>query len=214
MKGYKGYKTSMSPHCKRLLEGRRLRREENPPSLSLSLSFAFSCMFRMLNTSPPHPHPPVPPPRPPPPSSPPTSFTAESLMWGLLCERWLASAWALLRPDHWPTHPPFKEVLGSWVHNKVTQLWTAGGILFQRANVFTFPSQDSLSLFFAPSISLFFPLSLSCPPPLQPFFPCILSAWPTVSALISIASQSEENMKANGGWGPVTTLRVKLQVSN
>lgn len=72
-------------------------------------------------------------------------------------------------------------------------------------------TRPSLS-FFTPSVSLFFPLSLLLPP--LPFFPCILSDWPAVSALISIASQSEENMKANGGWGPVTTLRVKLQVSN
>ena len=170
MKGYKGYKTYMGPQWKRLLEGRRLRRAENPPSLSLSLSFSLSCMFRMLNTSPPHP-----------PHSPPSllSCAAESLMWGLLWERWLVSAWALLRPDHWPTHPPFKEVLGSWVHNKVTQLWTAGGILFQRAYVFTFPSQDSLSLFFAPSASLFFPFSLVRPlPPPFPSPAALLSMYP------------------------------------
>lgn len=63
-----------------------------------------------------------------------SSHTSEPLMWAPLWE----CRQALLRPDHWPTHPPFKEVWGSRVQNKVTQLWTVGGILFQRARVFTF----------------------------------------------------------------------------
>lgn len=63
--------------------------------------------------------------------------------------------------------------------------------------------------------SFFFnPFFCSCPLRCSPLSPCILSDWPAVSALINIASQGEENMKANGGWGPVTALRVKPQVSN
>lgn len=188
MKGYKGCKIYMCLHYE--TPGGHKVKEEREPSFSHSLSFPLPCSFWMLNTSPTY-QPPLPPPcfpHPSPPRLPPRRITdVRSFVRALAGLRL-----ALFRPDHWPNHPPFKEVLGSRVHNKVTQLWMAGGILFQRAHVFTFPSLP-LSRF-----SLHFFAS-----PFSPVSPCIISNWP-VSRLISIASQSEGNMKANGGgWAPV-----------
>lgn len=106
------------------------------------------------------------------PSTSSSSHTSEPLMWAPLWE----CRQALLRPDHWPTHPPFKEVLGSRVQNKVTQLWTVGGILFQRARVFTFFPHKTISHLFPPPPPLATPFSSSSLlTPSVSFFFCTLS---------------------------------------
>lgn len=173
-------------HTARLLEGRRLRGEENSASHPPFL-LPISCMFWMLNTGPPHPHPPAPPLSSPPPT--------ESLMWGLLWERWLVWAWALLQPDHWPTHPPLKRFEGHEFTTRWLNCEQQAASSFKAPTYSPFPQKiHPLSLL--PSVHPSVCLSLSRS---LPHYPSFHVSSPAVSALISIASQSEENDQ--GQWG-------------